>query len=81
MNDELLSVFQEAVFQSRFSASEIAAGIHKPYSTLMRECNPYDSGAKLGAKTLFDIMAFTCNIEPLRHMAHRLGYELKPIDA
>ncbi len=76
MNDRLLSVFQETIFQSGRSASEIARGIKKPYATLMRECNPNDNGAKLGAVTLFEIMEFTRNIEPLRYMARKLGYEI-----
>ena len=76
MKDRLLSVFQEAVFQSGHTANEIAKGIRKPYSTLMRECNPYDKGAKLGAVTLFEIMSFTQNVKPLREMAHLMGYEL-----
>ena len=76
MENRLLSVFQEALFQSGYTANEIARGIRKPYSTLMRECNPYDKGAKLGAITLFEIMSFTRNVEPLREMAHLMGYEL-----
>ena len=71
MKDRLLSVFQETLFQSGHTANEIAKGIKKPYSTLMRECNPYDKGAKLGAMTLFEIMSFTKNVEPLREMAHQ----------
>ena len=78
MRDRLLSVFQETLFQSGYTANEIAKGIRKPYSTLMRECNPYDKGAKLGAMTLFEIMNFTKNVEPLREMAYRMGYDLTP---
>ena len=76
MKDRLLSVFQKAVFQSGLTANEIAKGIRKPYSILKRECNPYDKGAKLGAVTLFEIMSFAQNVEPLREMAHLMGYEL-----
>ena len=76
MKDKLLAMFQETLFQSGHTANEIAKGIKKPYSTLMRECNPYDKGAKLGAMTLFEIMSFTKNVEPLREMAHLMGYEL-----
>lgn len=79
MSDTLMSVFQETILQNRRTAHEIARGIKKPYSTLMRECNPNDKGAKLGAVTLFEIMAFTKNVEPLRIMARRMGYELTPI--
>ena len=78
MSDGLLTVLQDTVFLSGYSASDIAKGIRKPYSTLMRECNPYDKGAKLGVVTLFEIMDFTKNIEPLRYMASRMGYELTP---
>lgn len=78
MCDKLLKIFQETVIQSRFSAYDIAKAINKPYPTLMRECNPYDTLAKLGALTLFQIMLFTRNVEPLRYMAHCLGYDLVP---
>ena len=78
MSEGLLAVLQDAVFMSGHSASDIARGIRKPYSTLMRECNPYDKGAKLGVVTLFEIMDFTKNIEPLRYMASRMGYDLTP---
>ena len=78
MKDKLLSVFQETLFQSGHTANEIATGIRKPYSTLMRECNPYDKGAKLGVMTLFEIMNFTKNVDPLCAMAHLMGYELTP---
>ena len=81
MYDKLLIVAQETVFQNRYSAHEISEAIDKKYSTLMRECNPYDKLAKLGVVTLFKIMIFTRNIEPLRYMAHCLGYKLIPVDA
>lgn len=47
------------------------------YSTLLREINPFDDGAKLGAETLVDIMKVTENIQPLQHIAEEFGYELK----
>ena len=78
MSERLLSVLQDVVFMSGRTAMEIAKGIRKPYSTLMRECNPYDRGAKLGVATLFEIMEFTKNVEPLRYMADRMGYRLIP---
>ena len=80
MSERLLPVLQDVVFMSGHTASEIAKGIKKPYSTLMRECNPYDRGAKLGVTTLFEIMDFTKNVEPLRYMADRMGYRLIPKD-
>ena len=80
MYDKLLIVAQETVFQNQYSAYKIAEAIDKKYSTLMRECNPYDKLAKLGAVTLFQIMFFTKNVAPLRYMAHCLGYKLIPLE-
>ena len=59
------------------AAKNIAAAVGKPYSTLLREVNPFDDGAKLGAETLVDIMRVTGNIQPLEHIAEQFGYELK----
>ena len=52
-----------------------AKSIGKPYSTLLREVNPYDTGAKLGAETLLQIMTQTGDLKPLEFMASSLGYE------
>ena len=49
-----------------------------PYSTLMREINPYDKGAKLGVETFMAIIETTGDTTPLKVMAHELGYELIP---
>lgn len=76
MNKDLHILVQEVILQDRHSAHEIAKGLNKPYSTLMRECNPYDTKAKLGAHTLLDLMVFTGNITPLCFMANILGYKV-----
>jgi len=76
MCNNLNEVIQSILFQGTCSAIDIARDLGKPYSTLMRECNPFDKGAKLGADTLFKIMIITENIEPLRFMANKLGYEV-----
>lgn len=52
----------------------------KPYSTLLREVNPYDTGAKLGAETLMHIMKTTGNVTPLEKMALEMGYRLEPAE-
>ena len=36
-------------------AKSVAEAVGKPYSTLMREINPYDKGAKLGVETFMGI--------------------------
>ena len=57
-----------------------AKAIGKPYSTLLRECNPYGKGAKLSAETLMAILKATGNTQPLEVMARELGYKLIPIN-
>lgn len=75
----LTQICQNLVLESTtMSAHEIAKVVKKPYSTLMREVNPYDAGAKLGAETLLEIMCATGNIAPLEHMAKELGLKVIP---
>ena len=57
-----------------------ASAIGKPYSTLLRECNPYGKGAKLSAETLMAILKATGNTQHLEVMARELGYKLIPIN-
>ena len=66
------------VLESPLGAKAIAQSIGKPYSTLLREVNPYDAGAKLGAETLLNLMKITGNVEPLQHMAQEMGFRLEP---
>ena len=79
MSANLISTVHELVLESGLGAKNIAAAVGKPYATLLREVNPYDAGAKLGAETLVDIMKVTGNILPLEHIAEELGYELKRV--
>jgi len=74
--DDLLESIRALLLQSALSAYDIAAAVQKPYSTLMRECNPYDHKAKMGAETLLHIMQVTNNVAPLRLMARALGYDI-----
>ena len=76
MSTNLISAVHDIVLESGLGAKNIAA-VGKPYSTLLREVNPFDDGAKLGAETLVDIMRVTGNIQPLEHIAEQFGYELK----
>lgn len=78
--DDLLESIRALLLQSALSAYDIAAALRKPYSTLMRECNPYDHKAKMGAETLLRIMQVTNNIAPLRIMARALGYDIISLD-
>ncbi len=48
----------------------------KDVYTLMREINPFDASAKLGAETLLEIMKVTSDIRPLQFMATEMGCSL-----
>lgn len=48
----------------------------KKYPTFLRELNPTDLGAKLGAAELFLLMHYFDDVRPLEDWADRLGYKL-----
>ncbi len=77
MRSDLIKVVHNIVLESAIPAKALAKEIGKPYSTLLREVNPYDAGAKLGVETLLQIMRFTGNVAPLEYMADQLGYALE----
>lgn len=76
MKGEITKLTQQIVLEGDKPAKEVAEAIGKPYSTLLRELNPFDGQAKLGVETLVDIMRVTQNVEPLKIMAEALGFEL-----
>ena len=69
-------VVQDCILDSGIQAKVVAERINKPYSTLMREINPFDASAKLGAETLLDIMKVTDDVRPLKYMASEMGFSL-----
>ena len=79
MVSELSTLIHNLVLDNPVPAKDLAKAIGKPYSTLLREVNPYDAGAKLGAETLLQIMMQTGDVKPLEFMADKLGYQLVPI--
>lgn len=78
MHSQLLHIVQDMVLRGPLRAEDVAAAVGKPYSTLMRELNPYDTGAKLGAETLLDIMKVTGDLSPLKYLADHLDCLLLP---
>lgn len=74
-------VVQDCILDSGIQAKVVASKINKPYSTLMREINPFDASAKLGAETLLEIMKVTADIRPLQFMASEMGYNLDGANA
>jgi hypothetical protein len=71
---------QDMVLEGRIPAKLVCRKIKKPYSTLLRELNPFDSHAKLGAETMFEIVKATHNVSVLEFMARELGYTLMPLE-
>ncbi len=78
MRTELTKLIHSLILESHIPAKVLAKELGKPYSTLLREINPYDSGAKLGVETLLQIMQITGNLEPLEYMAEVLGCTVEP---
>lgn len=50
MSNDLITTVHDLVLESPIGAKAIAQAVGKPYLTLLREVNPYDTGAKLGAR-------------------------------
>ncbi len=75
---KLTRIIQETILEGRKPAKVVSQEIGKPYSTMLREANPFDTTAKVGVETLMDIMRVTNNPAALRYMAELMGYELVP---
>jgi hypothetical protein len=62
----------------------ISGDIGKPYTTLCRELDPDDDGAKLGVETLYPIIVSVCGTRPLfvpapvEWLCHRLRFAVLP---
>ncbi|WP_035105646.1 phage regulatory CII family protein [Desulfohalovibrio reitneri] len=81
MKDTITSIIhQHLVERHRGKARTIAAKIGKPYPTLMRELNPWDQGAKLGADTFVEILKQTRDADTLAYIAKELGYSISPLE-
>jgi hypothetical protein len=75
---DITKLVHDMVIDGKLPAKILAKNIGKPYSTLLRELNPFDRGAKLGVETFMEIIRNTENVEPLKAMAEDLGYTLVP---
>ena len=72
---KLIESVHTLVIDGDMPAKAIASAIGKPYSTLLRECNPYGKGAKLSAETLMAILKATGNTQPPRVGSRRTSLE------
>lgn len=68
---------QDVVISAPCGVQMLARRVGKTYPALMREVNPYDKGAKLGADTLLNIMLVSRDIRPLEYMAQLMGLRLE----
>ena len=73
---DLMRIFHSSVLDGPVPAKALASEIGKPYSTLLRELNPYDTGAKLGVETMIAILKHTRDMTALEYIANHLGYSL-----
>ena len=73
---EFSLLVQEMVKEDPSRVHVLARRCGKSCSTLLREVDPYDAGAKLGADTLLGLMEASGDVRPLIYMAHQMGMEL-----
>jgi len=78
MSAEFTKIVHSTVLESAIPAKVLAKKIGKPYSTLLREINPYDQGAKLGVETFMDILKITGDVTAVEYIANELGFDLVP---
>lgn len=74
---KVIKAVHEIVTQGKVPAKDIAKAVDKKYSTLLRETNPCDTGAKLGVETFMAIIQATGDVGPLELMVQELGYVLQ----
>ena len=86
---EMLELWHKVFVRSESHPESLWKAVHnlqkfyhlgKKYPTLLRELNPHDEGAKLGATELFLLMHYFDDIRPLEDWADRLGYKLVRAD-
>lgn len=75
---EPLALIQRSVLRQSGGGQSVAKHIQVPYSTLMREINPDDSGAKLGVERFCRVMQVTNDYSPLASLADMCGFTLTP---
>lgn len=78
MSADFSKLIHASVLDSHIPAKVLAKRIGKPYSTLLREINPYDQGAKLGVETFIEILKVTGDISPVEYIANELGLDIVP---
>lgn len=80
MPNTIYDVIRNMIDTSDKPAKQLAKEAGKPYSTLMREINTEDKGAKLGVETLLPLMQACQSIMPLRYLASRMNCRVEATD-
>lgn len=81
MHDDIIEAVEDMIEESGKPRKAIAEEIGKPYKTLMRELNSMDGGAKIGARDLVPLMRVCGGLQPLEHLAARMGCRVVCLDA
>ena len=81
MKPTLTEIIHDMIIGGQISAKSVADQIDKPYTTMLREINPYDGGAKVGVDMLMPLMRAAGDVEPLKYLAREMGYTLVPLSA
>ncbi len=77
MSEKIERAIQDLVVNGPVPVEVLAEKVGKSVKTLLREVNPEDPKAKLGAETLMEIMRITGGVEPLKLMAEELDFTLE----
>lgn len=74
-------ILHEMVFEGTVPAKHVADQLGTPYSTLQRQCNPFDEGAKVGVDMLVPIMQATRSTKILDYLAAQVGKRVVGVSA
>ena len=79
VQDMILESIRETVLSfPDGGAKGVAEKIGKAYSTMLREINLSDKGAKLGVLTLISMIRVPRDVTPVRILAEACGFDLVP---
>ena len=76
--NEFSLLLQDVVLSAPDGTQNLARRLGKKQAKLLREVNPRDRRAKLGADTLLRLMEVSRDVRPLEYMARQLGMQLAP---
>ena len=77
--EEFSLLIHKVITHDHDTVQKLARRLGKRCSTLLREADPHDARAKMGADTLFAFMEVSHDVRPLAYMAGKLGLELRKI--